>query len=44
MKEEPASRSLSRRILLERLIQGLGVPHALSHVTASVQAEERDVS
>lgn len=31
MKEEPASRSLSRRTLLERVIQGLGVTFALGH-------------
>ena len=44
MKEEPASRSLSRRILLERLIQGLGVTFALGYVTPRVQAEAGGVS
>lgn len=31
MKEEPASRPLSRRTLPERVIQGLGVTFALGH-------------
>ena len=44
MKEEPASRSLSRRTLLERVIQGLGVTLALGHVIPRVQAEAGDVS
>ena len=44
MKEEPASRSLSRRTLLGRVIQGLGVTFALGHVIPLVQAEEGAVS
>ena len=44
MKEEPASRSLSRRILLERLIQGLGVTFALGHGNRRVLAEAGVVS
>ena len=44
MKEEPASRSLSRRTLLGRVIQGLGVTFALGHVIPRVQAEEGGVS
>ena len=44
MKEEPASRSLSRRTLLGRVIQGLGVTLALGHVIPRVQAEEGAVS
>lgn len=44
MNEEPASRSLSRRTLLGRLIQGLGVTLALGHVIPRVQAEEGAVS
>ena len=32
MKEESASRSLSRRTLLKRVVQGLGVTLALGHV------------
>jgi len=44
VKEEPASRSLSRRTLLGRVIQGLGVTVALGHVIPRVQAETGDVS
>ena len=44
MKEEPASRSLSRRTLLEKVIQGLGVTLALGHMIPRVQAEEGVVS
>ena len=44
MKEEPASRSLSLRILLGRVIQGLGVTFALGHVIPRVQAEAGAVS
>ena len=43
MKEEPASRPLSRRTLLKRVVHGLGVTLALGHVIPRVQAEERDV-
>ena len=44
MKEEPASRSLSRRTLLGRVIRGLGVTLALGHVIPRFQAEEGAVS
>ena len=44
MKEEPASRPLSRRTLLERVIQGLGVTLVLGHVIPRVQAEAGAVS
>ena len=44
MKEEPASRSPSRRTLLKRVIQGLGVTLALGHVIPGVQAEEGAIS
>lgn len=44
MKEDPASRSLSRRTLLGKAIQGLGMTLALGHVIPCVQAEEGDVS
>ena len=44
MKAEPASRSLSRRTLLGRVIQGLGVTLSLDHVIPRVQAEEGAVS
>ncbi len=44
MKEEPASRSPSRRTLLKRVIHGLGVTLALGHVIPRVQAEEGAVS
>jgi len=44
VNEEPASRSLSRRTLLRRVIQGLGVTFALGHVIPRVQAEEGAVS
>ena len=44
MKEEPDSRSLSRRTLLGRVIKGLGVTFALGHVIPRVQAEEGAVS
>ena len=44
MNEEPASRSLSRRTLLGRVIQGLSVTFALGHVIPRVQAEEGGVS
>jgi len=44
VKEEPASRSLSRRTFLGRVIQGLGVTFALGHVIPRVQAEEGAVS
>jgi len=44
VKEEPASRSLSRRTFLGRVIQGLGVTFALGHVIPCVQAEEGAVS
>ena len=40
MKEESASRSLSRRTLLGRVIQGLGVTLVMGHVIPRVQAEE----
>lgn len=45
MKEEPAFRSLSRRTLLGRVIQGLGVPLALGHAiprACMVEDELRD--
>ena len=38
MKEEPASRSPSRRTLLKRVIQGLGGTFALGHVIPRVHA------
>jgi hypothetical protein len=44
VNEEPASRSLSRRILLGRVIQGPGVTLALGHMFPRVQAEEGAVS
>ena len=44
MREEPASWVLSRRILLERVIQGLGVALAVGHMAPRVQAEGGDVS
>lgn len=44
MKEEPVSPSLSRRTLLGKLIQGLGVTFALGHVIPRVQAEGIAVS
>ena len=44
MNEEPASRFLSRRTLLGRVIQGLSVTFALGHVIPRVQAEEGGVS
>ena len=44
MKDEPACRSLSRRTLLGKLIQGLGVTLALGPVTPRLQPEERNVS
>ena len=44
MNEEPASRFLSRRTLLGRVIQGLGVTLALGHVIPRVQAEDLDFS
>lgn len=44
MKEGPASRSLTRRTLLGRVVQGLGVILALGHVIPRVEAEESDVS
>ena len=44
MKDEQASRSLSRRTLLGRVIQGLGATCALGHVIPRVQAEEDEVS
>lgn len=40
MKEEPATGSLSRRTLLKRVIDGLGVTLALGHMTPRVRAEE----
>jgi DMSO/TMAO reductase YedYZ molybdopterin-dependent catalytic subunit len=44
VKEEQGSQSLSRRTLLGRVIQGLGVTLALGHVFTRVQAEEGDAS
>ena len=44
MKEEPASRPPSRRTLLGRVIQGLGVTLVLGHMTPRMQAEEGVVS
>ena len=44
MKGEPASRFLSRRTLLRRLIQRLGCTLLLDHAIPRVQAEGRDVS
>ena len=44
MNEESASRSLSRRTLLKRVIQGLGVTFALGHVIPCVLAEVGAVS
>jgi len=44
VNDEPASRSLSRRTLLGKLVQGLGVTVALGHAIPRVQAEERSVS
>ena len=44
MKEEPTSRSLSRRTLPKGVNHGLGVTLALGHVNRRVQAEEGVVS
>jgi sulfite oxidase len=44
VNEEPAPRSLSRRTLLGKLVQGLGVTVALSPMTKPLQAEDRSVS
>ena len=44
MKGEPASRSLSRRTLPERVIQAPGVTFELGHGNRRVQAEEGGVS
>lgn len=44
MKEEQTSRVLSRRTLLGRVIQGLGVTVALGQVIPRLQAEAGDVS
>jgi len=44
VREEPVSQALSRRTLLAKVIQGLGVTLALSQVIPRAQAEEGDVS
>lgn len=44
MKDEQTARSLSRRTLLGRVIQGLGVTLALGQLPPRVEAEEGDVS
>lgn len=44
MKEEPTSRSPSRRNLLKKVIHGLGVTLELGHVIPPMQDEEGDDS